>query len=384
MRKIYLALFVAFLIFSYNSKAQTGTYLVFDIENSTTPLAASSVPSALTGTPTLVFGSGIRTSGNGLGWTNSVGGNGCNGGGYVVDDFITGATLNQANNEYIEIGLKPTPGSFINLSNLDFFCRGNGTRPVDWAVFTSDDNFTTAVSSSNPSSSADDISGSACTSNLMPLNIYTSDTITIRIYFYNAGNGTGNLSIMNIGFNGFGSLLPVKLLAFDLKPGGTQNNLSWKVASESNFSHYNIQRSANGKDFTTIGKIVGSGAADYNFSDVAPGAKNFYRLQMVDKNGITSNSKVLVAANKIGSVAISLQPNMVTSGARLNIAVNQAQNLNVFVTNISGQKTVLGKYSVQAGSSQISLAFDKLTAGAYQLTVLPEHGEQQTVRFVKQ
>ena len=66
--------------------------------------------------------------------------------------------------------------------------------------------------------------------------------------------------------------------------------LSWKTASEINNSHFEIERSNNGKDFIKIGEIAGQGTSNstkrYQFTDKNPGsAQQYYRLKQVDFDG---------------------------------------------------------------------------------------------------
>ena len=70
---------------------------------------------------------------------------------------------------------------------------------------------------------------------------------------------------------------------------GTENSalLSWSTASESNNSHFVIERSEDGKNFSAIGTVKGNGTTlakqFYNFTDYLPAkTQNYYHLQQVD------------------------------------------------------------------------------------------------------
>jgi hypothetical protein len=67
--------------------------------------------------------------------------------------------------------------------------------------------------------------------------------------------------------------------------------LNWQTAQEINTSHFIIERSANGTDFSSIGKVSASGnnsiTKDYLYTDTKPAkGTNYYRLKMVDADGI--------------------------------------------------------------------------------------------------
>ena len=74
--------------------------------------------------------------------------------------------------------------------------------------------------------------------------------------------------------------------------------LNWQTTNEINVSHFNIQRSINGKNFTTIGKINASCCKYYFTDDKLPMTTDkltlYYRLEIVDKDGSKQYSYVMV------------------------------------------------------------------------------------------
>jgi len=119
-------------------------------------------------------------------------------------------------------------------------------------------------------------------------------------------------STIDIGAYEYQGLLPLKLLSFYAKLQ-TPNSvaLNWQTANEVNVSHFNIQRSNNGKDFTGIGKVNAS-CCSYEFQDSPPleglGVV-YYRLEMVDKDGSKTYSEVRQLAIDNKQMAINIYPN---------------------------------------------------------------------------
>ena len=90
--------------------------------------------------------------------------------------------------------------------------------------------------------------------------------------------------------------LPVKLADFRVLKNRTIASIDWKSASEEDFSHYEIERSFDGKSFVSIGNIIGLGSgSSYSKMDAEPhpGLK-YYRLKMVDLDGSYVYSEVKV------------------------------------------------------------------------------------------
>lgn len=93
--------------------------------------------------------------------------------------------------------------------------------------------------------------------------------------------------------------LPVELVAFEAKRTSNGVQCSWKTASEKNNSHFEVERSLNGRQFEKVGKIVGAGAStgshSYNLHDAqAPNSTLYYRLRQVDFDGTATYSPVVV------------------------------------------------------------------------------------------
>jgi SdrD B-like domain len=86
--------------------------------------------------------------------------------------------------------------------------------------------------------------------------------------------------------------LPIDLINFNGSQIEGQINLTWKVANEKDFSHFELERSEDAKEFGSIATITGEGKSTYNYSDLQPTeGDNYYRLRMVDLSGKFSVSK---------------------------------------------------------------------------------------------
>jgi trimeric autotransporter adhesin len=88
--------------------------------------------------------------------------------------------------------------------------------------------------------------------------------------------------------------LPIRLLSFAAKQVDKVVNLNWRTSTETNFSHFEIQKSEANKEFGTIGKVTGNNQSNYNFTDTNPTeGNNYYRLKMVDLDGSSAFSKTI-------------------------------------------------------------------------------------------
>jgi hypothetical protein len=91
--------------------------------------------------------------------------------------------------------------------------------------------------------------------------------------------------------------LPISLIAFEGKRFEQSVILNWKSTNETNFSHFEVEKSINATEFGVIGKVFDSSELKgfYNFTDLNPkvGSVNYYRLRMVDIDGKTTLSKTI-------------------------------------------------------------------------------------------
>jgi hypothetical protein len=112
--------------------------------------------------------------------------------------------------------------------------------------------------------------------------------------------------------------LPVELIAFTAVPEEKTVQLSWSTATEHNNSHFDIQRSADSRNWDNIGSVAGKGntteTQKYQFTDDKPlPGLNFYRLLQVDFDGSQEASNILQVKMERASLAFSVFPNPVLS-----------------------------------------------------------------------
>lgn len=171
--------------------------------------------------------------------------------------------------------------------------------------------------------------------------------------------------------------LPVELSSFEGKATASGIELSWTTASETNNDRFEVQRSTDGKIYTTIGTVKGAGNSSttlsYSFTDTkATNSLNYYRLQQVDLDGTTELSKVIAMAGNATKAAASmtLYPNPVT-GNNVSIALNSTNISStdtyiIVITDMNGRK-VFEQQLTTAVSNEINLPLDQLriTKGLY-------------------
>ncbi|HEX8460608.1 MAG TPA: T9SS type A sorting domain-containing protein, partial [Segetibacter sp.] len=177
-------------------------------------------------------------------------------------------------------------------------------------------------------------------------------------------------------------VLPLTLTSF--KGSLIDNNvkLNWTSTNEVNVKDFTIERSVNGRTFSSIGVVnaLNRNEASYSFSDkeIVEGV-NYYRLKVTDKDGSFYRSKILSLNNAKG-IKAEIFPNPAVD----NITIKHSKattSATIKIVNANGQ--TVKALTVPVGAVQTSIAVDKLVRGNY--TVVYQNAEEQSAaKFLKQ
>jgi hypothetical protein len=171
----------------------------------------------------------------------------------------------------------------------------------------------------------------------------------------------------------FSAIVPVKFNGINALQTNGQVKVSWNIATEINTLRYDIERSADGRSFVTVGNIVANNAGKYSFiENVAAAGDNFYRIKAVDKDGsVTYSSIVRINSNK-KSPELTIQPNPIVSG-KLNLQLSNFEKgmYTVSLFSNAGQKVYNGTINNEVGSSTQSLQLpSSVQPGVYKLMLI--------------
>ncbi|MFP5040873.1 choice-of-anchor Q domain-containing protein [Parasediminibacterium sp. JCM 36343] len=198
--------------------------------------------------------------------------------------------------------------------------------------------------------------------------------------------------VMSFGYCTSPSALPVSIVQFNGKLKAGNAYLDWVVANEINNAGFDVQRSADGIGFNTIGFVAskavnGNGSVNnYSFMDVAPLSDiGFYRLQQKDKDGQTSYSAIVSIANSGKPLSLrSIYPNPVSNNLYAIINIAEQNTVARFsIQDITGR--VVSKFEKQlaAGQNKIAIDLSKLGAATYLLVVELPNGSRVASKFIK-
>jgi hypothetical protein len=214
------------------------------------------------------------------------------------------------------------------------------------------------------------------------VNLHTTATYTFNITTNAASQGMNRFYIV-VANN---APVPVDLIHFDAVLGEDKKvNINWTSASEINTSHFEVERSTNGKNYTTIATVNATGSpsvlTSYTVADNSPKAINYYRLRMVDNDGTYKYSQVRMVRldGQLAGHAVQMYPVPVAN--QLTINHTQAGIRQVRVLGIWGQLL----HTQQAELSQTAqVDMSRYAAGVYIIETTDENGIITREQLVKE
>lgn len=169
---------------------------------------------------------------------------------------------------------------------------------------------------------------------------------------------------------------PVEWLSFEGRATQSGNLLNWITASESNNAGFTVEKSLDGRSFTQIGFVAGSGNStsnkSYDFLDTEGGTA-YYRLRQMDVDGNVSYSSTINVSID-SKFQVLVYPNPIRDFVTIENATG-----NVQIFNSVGQQV----YSQPVAGIKTILDLTSLPAGVYTLQTLAANGQRVAVQVVK-
>jgi hypothetical protein len=181
--------------------------------------------------------------------------------------------------------------------------------------------------------------------------------------------------------------LPVTFTAVKAAEKNGNIMVEWSVENEMNMQQYEVEKSADGNQFSKVAATSASNGAVNNYSWADKNAlegNNFYRIKSVDQNGKVNYTQIVKVKITIAAGAISIYPNPVTNGnINLQLTNLQAGNYGVRVLNPLGQVILSKVISHAGGSSAAPIPWNyKQARGVYQLEITSPGGEVKVIKVM--
>jgi hypothetical protein len=157
--------------------------------------------------------------------------------------------------------------------------------------------------------------------------------------------------------------------------------LNWNTQMEVNFSHFSIERSADGANWEAIGTVEAKGNSaiqtDYSYTDEQPlTGTNYYRLVLVNVDDSYTYSQVVVMQS--ATIArISFFPNPAHDYVNVSLGATTGNQVTILLTSISG-RLMQEKTAATGSGVVVTFPIQNIAAGMYILTVVNADGTRES------
>lgn len=220
---------------------------------------------------------------------------------------------------------------------------------------------------------------------------------TMRIRSRSAGSANGSGNACTAFLSGetedywitiSSTIIPVEMKFVMAYAKGDVNKIEWMTASEYAVKGFVVERSADSKQWTTVGTAMPKGGAQeahYTLTDNQPLPLTYYRVRTVDLDTKEEVSKIVSVkrydAKKLA--LLSVVPVPTTEGVTIDYSVNKDVNVTLTLTNMVGQVVKTLTSQAIEGTNKVVVDMNDLPNGTYLLTV--SDGDTKALkRVVKQ
>lgn len=173
--------------------------------------------------------------------------------------------------------------------------------------------------------------------------------------------------------------LPLKLISFSGRHINNDDLLTWKTTNEFNTQSFDIERSTDGRNYTSVGNVAAfntAGDHQYNFTDnnisslAVPVV--YYRLKQKDIDGAFTYSSIVVISINDNKNIVLFYPNPVTTEANVTITIKKAEQVQGKIINNAGRVVKQMRWNLNAGSTALQVDVKGLASGIYWLELKGE------------
>lgn len=224
-----------------------------------------------------------------------------------------------------------------------------------------------------------------------------------RIFFGNNESGLAQSQLLQISFGGnfVGAIilpsgevvpeggLPVELTAFNANCQPESVILNWTTASELNASHYNVEMSRDGFNWSSVGVVDAAGTTNqttqYQFMTNNLGGLQYFRLVQTDLDGQFEIYGPISSWCEIHKNELLIFPNPAEINASFTIQIQSQEfvaDARLRIMDMMGKLVYFHELDLNEGTTQIPMKSGILSTGSYVLHLESDNQKFEVARFV--
>jgi hypothetical protein len=188
--------------------------------------------------------------------------------------------------------------------------------------------------------------------------------------------------------------LPIKLLTFNGFKENNVNKINWQTSAEYNNNKFELQRSSDGKNFTSIASIetkASNGTSNvnlsYSFTDYSANLVDYYRLKVTDKDSNSSSIQEIIKITGELPFAISAQKTFPNPAINMvnTLVYSKYKTTAVFkIINENGNVVKAETIIIEPGDNIIQTDVSRFNKGVYYVKVENRIGKAGVAKsFIK-
>lgn len=173
------------------------------------------------------------------------------------------------------------------------------------------------------------------------------------------------------------TVLPLQVTDFSASKENENVVLHWRNKSEEGTEKYVVQRSNDQRSFRPIGSVYanGGGMTPYSLKDSTPQAVNFYRIQILGKDGTARYSETVRLQFDAKKESISIVPNPVRDHYTVRFSGLVTGSYTASVFDATGRLQDQKSFAVYSGDYRLPMDRGGLTGGMYFIRVTNSAGK---------
>jgi hypothetical protein len=182
------------------------------------------------------------------------------------------------------------------------------------------------------------------------------------------------------------NLLPLHITSFTAVRNNDGALVSWSAANIDEWTSFEVQRSLNGQDFTTVQTITaGNDQSNFQVQDNDAAVKIatvYYRIKQTDKKGdVLYSAIVRLPLKRIHE--LSVKPNPVLDNLVISGSLESGGKIVLTLHDVSGKIVVRTEWQQPTGRYTKNINLSGIAKGTYWLK-LNSHTDSQPLKIVKQ
>jgi len=182
-----------------------------------------------------------------------------------------------------------------------------------------------------------------------------------------------------------GTVLAIRELSFDATATSQGNTLKWSIKQDNSADNYEVQRSVDGSNFSTIKTLKSKGAdqGSYSYNDAQPLTTTFYRLRVADKDGSKWFSKIIKVQNDFIKQGVTVYPNP-NKGSFIISGITATELSSLSIYDAQGRKLSFQKTNINDANKSASIIVNSQTTGVLFVQYISSGNEKMHTRFLVQ